>query len=474
MANGLDIFQRSRGLFREVNMIVRLFRLKRPKSTETGSSQLVTMVERKRPLVLVLTVLVVSGCILPASGWAQAINTGTFYFTGTHNPLRFTPMFREFMPGPGVKAGPVRFHPSLGVAGSYTDNAFATNTNRRSDYLTTIAPGLQALLPFGGGKHSVLLDYSAGQFLYKNFSENNVLAQDAQGRVSLNFPGGLTMDLQGGRIDGYDPRGTALDIQETDITKWRTTSFMGQVEFSGQTAGIRFRSIYEDWHFKNNDQAPLRDRTTVRADLTLFAKVTPTTSALLGFNISNNTYDTNKQLDSFSYGVYTGFRLAPTRQFSGEFNIGVSVLNFDRAPIEQPPGSPLSPGGGQQQFLSMRGNLAWRPTSRLSFNIQPFRQISQAGFVGTSTFIQTGVNIAGRQMLTDRSAVRGLFSWRNNDFDDETGRKDNQFLWMVGLEYRAVKWLGFRLDYLFQKRTSTIDRLEFYSNTAMLSIEAFL
>jgi len=451
-----------------------LFGLKWQKARKAFAPPFSTMVERKWPIVLVLTFLFVSGFIFPARGWAQAINTGTFYFTGVHTPLRLNPILREFMPGPGVKVGPVRLHPSLGVAGAYTDNAFKTNTNRRSDYLTTIAPGIQALLPFGGGQHSVLLDYSAGQFLYKNFSENNVFAQDAQGRVSLNFPSGLTMDLQGGRIDGYDPRGTALDTQQRDITKWSIMSLLGQVEFSGQSAGIRLRSSYQDWHFKNNDQAPVRDRASARADLTLFANVTPTTSALLGFQIANNDYDTNKQLDSFSYGAFTGFRLAPSRQLSGEFNIGVSVLNFDRAPVEQPPGSPLSAGGSQQKFLAMRGNLLWRPTSRLSFNVSPFRQLQQAGFVGTNTFIATGIRIVGRQAFTDRSALRGVFSWINSDFDDETGRKDNRFLWMVGLEYRTVKWLGFRLDYLFQKRNSNEDFANFYSNSAILSIEAFL
>ena len=282
------------------------------------------------------------------------------------------------------------------------------------------------------------------------------------------------MDLQGGRIDGFDPRGTALDIQTRDINKWRVMSFMGQVEYSGQKAGIRLRSSYQDWHFKNNDQAPGRDRTSAQANLTLSAKVTPSTSALLGFQIANNTYDKNKQVDSFSYGVFTGFRLAPSRQLSGEFNIGLTVLNFDRAPLEEPPASGLSAGGEQQQFLSMRGNLVWNPTSRLSISASPFRELRQAGFVGTNTFIQTGINILGRQQLTRRVALNGTFSYINSDFDDDNDRKDNQFFWRIGLEYRTVKWLGFRLDYLFANRYSNQENAVFYSNTISFSIQGFL
>ena len=250
-------------------------------------------------------------------------------------------------------------------------------------------------------------------------------------------------------------------------------SFMSQIEYSGQMAGISLSSSYQDWHFKNNDQGPRRDRKNARAALTLSAKVTPTTSALLGFNIANNTFETNKQLDSFGYGVFSGFRLAPSRQLSGDFSIGYTIVNFDRAPFEQPPGSTLSDGSNQQKFFSMQGNILWRPTSRQSISAVPFRRIRQAGFfVGTNTFIETGIFISGRQVFTERTALRGMFGWIQSDFD--SGRKDNQFSWRMGLEYRTVKWLGFRLDYIFEKRNSNEDVANFYSNSAIISIEAFL
>ena len=201
--------------------------------------------------------------------------------------------------------------------------------------------------------------------------------------------------------------------------------------------------------------------------------MTPTISTLLGANISNNTYDENKQLDSFSYGVFTGFELAPSRLLSGEFRIGYTILNFDRAPVEQPPGSDLSNGGKQQENLTMRGLFNWRPTSRLSLQIRPFRLIRQSAVFDTSTFVQTGVVISARQALTDRLAVGGSFRYQNLNFEE--GRTDNRFRWRMGLEYRTVKWLGFRLDYIFAKRTSNEeDRFEFYSNSIMISVQGLL
>jgi len=420
---------------------------------------------------LVLLFLVGCELFLPVEGWTQAISPGVFYFTGSQNPLRRS-IFREFLPGDGLKVGRVQIHPFLGTAEVFTDNVFRTDTKRESDFLTVIAPGVQALLPFGG-KHSFLLDYRAAQLLFKKFTEGNVFSQHGVGHLKLNFPGGLKFDLQGGRIDGFDPRGSAVDIQERDITKWRIHSFLSQARLTGEKGSIRLRSLYADLHFKNNGQDTTRDRKNFRVNLTGFFNVTPTISTLLGAAISNNTFDENSQLDSFAYGVFTGFELAPSRLLSGEFRIGYTILNFDRAPVEQPPGSDLSDGGKQQKSLIMRGLFNWRPTSRLSLQIRPFRFIRQSAVFDTSTFVQTGVDVGASQTLTDRLAVRGSFRYQNLDFEE--GRTDNSFRWRMGLGYRTVKWLGFRLDYIFAKRISNDEnRFEFYSNSIMVSVQGFL
>jgi hypothetical protein len=407
---------------------------------------------------------------LPIEGWTQSVQTGVFYFTGTSQPLRRA-IFREFLPGDGLKAGRVQIHPFVGVAQSFTDNVFRTKKNRKTDYGTAIAPGIQAYLPFAG-KHSLLLDYRAAQLLYKNFDENNVFAQHGLGHLKFDFPGGLKFDFQGGRIDGFDPRGSEVDIQEQDITKWRINNFLSQAELRGQKGSIRLRSLYADLHFKNNGQARPRDRENVRADLTVFFNATPRISPLFGATISNITYDKNKQLDSFSYGVFTGFKLAPSRLLSGDFRIGYTILNFDRAPEEQPLGSDLSSGGKQQKRLTMQGNLAWTPTSRFSLRIRPYRNIRQSANFGssTSTFVQTGVLAQARHTLTNRTAVRANVGYQNDDF--EGGRTDNRIRTRIGLDYRTVEWLGFRLDYIFGKRFSSESRFENYSNSILVSVQA--
>jgi hypothetical protein len=437
------------------------------------SSLIAKKMQLKFSHVLVLLFLVCCELFLPLKGWTQSVQTGVFYFTGTSQPLRQA-IFREFLPGDGLRVGRVQIHPFVGVAQSFTDNVFRTNKNRKTDYGTAIAPGVQAYLPFAG-KHSLLLDYRAAQLLYKNFDENNVFAQHGRGHLKFDFPSELKFDLQGGRIDGFDPRGSEVDIQERDITKWRINNFLSQARLIGQRGSIRLRSLYADLHYKNNGQDTTRDRKNVRGDLTVFLNATPTISPLLGVRISNITYDENKQLDSFAYGVFVGGELATGRLLSGDFRIGYTILNFDRAPKEQPLGSDLSSGGKQQKRLTMFGNLVWRPTSRFILTFRPYRTIRQSANFGTSTstFVQTGFWVGGRHQFTNRLAMRGSVLYANDDF--EGGRTDNSIRTRIGLDYRTVEWLGFRLDYLFGKRWSNEEsRFRFYNNSILISAQVFL
>lgn len=427
---------------------------------------------------IILLLIFICEISLPSKGWTQALsNMASFYFTGKDNPLPRRPFFREWLPGDGLRAGPIQIHPTLGIAEVYTDNVFRRNTGRKSDFVTTIAPGIQAYVPLGG-RHSFLIDYRAAQILYHKFSENNVLAQHGVGHLKLNFPSGLKINLQGGHREGFVSRGSDLDTQQDDITRWNTDAFIGQAEFLGSNMGVRLRFDYTALHFINNNQAAPRDRDSVRTHLTFFVPASRIVSGLLDFSIANRTYDENRQLDNFSYGVSTGFRLRASEILSGEFRIGYRILNFDRAPVVDPAElmelsqRGLSRGGKQQQRLFMRGDILWRPSSQFSMRLRPFRGIRQSAVSNTSTFVQTGVAILARQEFTDRYGVRGRILFTNNKFSE--GRRDNRFRWRGGLEYRTVKWLGFRFEYIFERRLSNQKVFDFYSNTFMVTVQGLL
>lgn len=443
------------------------------------SSPIVKRIQMKYSYGFVLLFFLCCEMFFPFKGWAQSFDRGVFYFTGSrHNFGRFGfQQFRQRLPGEGLKIGRVEVNPFLGVGEVYTDNVFRRDTRRKSDFLTAIAPGVQAYLPFGV-RHSLLLDYRAAQFLYAKFTENNALAQNGLGLLTLNFPGGLNINLQGGHVEGFDPRGSEVDSRQPDITKWRGDNIRTRVDFTGANMGISVSVFYGQLHFTNNDQARPRDRKRVSGNLNVFVPTRFGFSPSLGIGVATVNYDDNNQLDSFNYSVFGGFTLASNRKLTGDLFAGITILNFDRAPESDPAqvqeleSEGLNTGAKQSKALFMRGRLTWRPTSRLGIQIRPFSSIAQAAVLDTSTFRQTGFSLTARQTFNKRLYAQGAFRYANDDF--EGGRTDNRFRWRMGLGYRTVKWLGFRLDYIFSKRSSTESDFEFYSNTIMFTVQGLL
>jgi hypothetical protein len=259
---------------------------------------------------------------------------------------RFTPV----LSGEGLRLGPLVVHPFLSTDARFTDNAFRSKTNRRSDVVHTVSPGIQAQLPFAG-LHQAIIDYRTTQSFSQRFSSNNVPRSSLTGQVLLNFPVGLKLHLQGGYTKGFDSRGSAVDVQASDPTRWSTTSFVGEIDTLGRQFGVRIRVNATDWKFKNNNQAPRRDRLNSRVDLALFKAISPKTFALFSVGVTRQVYDQNTQLDSVNYRISSGLRWRATGKTTGEIQVGYAFLNFDHAPVTQPAGSLLSSGGTRTSGL---------------------------------------------------------------------------------------------------------------------------
>ncbi|WP_447971918.1 outer membrane beta-barrel protein [Nitrospira sp. M1] len=410
-------------------------------------------------------------------GWAQ-VSPASYTFSGGATPFRQV-SFLSIFPGTGLNAGPLRLHPSLGVATIYSDNIFRTDTRRRDDVIHTISPGLQVILPLGT-RYQFVADYRATQHYYYRFSENNVLSQEVMGQLNLDFPIGLEVDLKGGHIEGFDQRGSEFDLQQRELTTWNTNSLVGQIQHIGPQMGFRMKFFSTNWNFENNGQAPIRNLQHTGADATLIFPVFQKTAALLSVEVNDYDFNTNNQLDSFSYTISTGVELAPTSRISGEFRVGYQVLNFDRAPRIQPANSPLSEGDSGRENIFLRGDLNWNPTSRLHVNVSTFRGILQSGVFRSSAILQTGVSLRATQKIGDRISLRSGMLFVDNTFDNQatalgsSDRQDKQITGRLGLDYRTVKWLGLRFEYIFRKRSSNIRQFDYYANTFMLSLQGVL
>lgn len=404
--------------------------------------------------------------------------TPTFPWTGLYPiyPSGYIPISGE----EGIQAGPLILHPFMGMAEMYTDNVFRTGT-KQSDFITTVAPGIQAQLPFGS-RHLFVADYRTNiQFFHRNPS-NNVQDQTASGLMRFNLASGLKLDFQGEHKLGHDPRGSALDLQSVELNKWTATSFTGRAEYQGGVIGTALNVQTMHWDYLNNGQALIRNRTSNYAGVTFSGRMLPNTDALLDFSVRQEDYDQNKNLDSATYTISGGAKWEASGNTSGEFLVGYQFLKFTRMDTEQP-GPVLSRFRRDQDSFSnlyVMGRLHWNPVVGLTLTLQPYRTIQQTVVAGTSFFTATGINLSASYPLGMRMTLTANLGYENDRFSTPAGvtagvpvRSDNLKNAAIGLNYRAVRWFGVGLQYVFEDRNSKIDNFSYQANTIMMSMQAY-
>jgi hypothetical protein len=403
--------------------------------------------------------------------------TPTFPWTGIY-PL-YPSGYTVIIPDDGIRAGPVRLHPFMGVAEMFTDNVFRTSF-KRSDFFTTLAPGIQAQLPLG--RHVFVADYRTNLQFYHRTPSNNVQDQTASGLFQFNLASGLKLDFQGEHKLGHDPRGTAVDLLNVEVNKWTTNSFTGTARYQGGEIGMALTAQTLRWTYLNNNQGIIRDRLSNYAGIRFSGQAFPNTSALLDFSVIQEIYDENKNLDNNIYTVSTGANWQATGVTGGEILVGYQFLKFSNAQVNQ--SGPLlslfqrdadSAGG-----LFVAGKVYWIPLSGLTFTLQPYRTFQQTVVAGTSFFTATGVNLSAVRELTERIDLTANLGYEHDKFSNAAGvvastpaRTDTIRNIAVGLNYRAVKWVGVSLQYVFEDRNSSAQEFNYQSNTAMVSLQAF-
>jgi hypothetical protein len=429
------------------------------------------------------------GGFLVLSQFANPTLVGALYSTPYFPLTGYYPLypgsFSRIIDERGVAVGPLILHPSMGVAEMYTDNVFRSNANRRGDFFTTLAPAIQAQLPFSSGRHVFVADYRTNIQFYHRTPSNDVQDQTASGRLQFNFPWGLRADFQGEHKLGHDPRGSAVDLLALEVNKWTTNGFTGELAYRGGQMGAVFTAQTLRWNFLNNNQRIFRDRLTNYLGLTLLGNVFPKTSLVVDFRTIQNVYDQNKNLDSTIYTASVGARWDVTGKTTGEVLVGYQLLRFNNAPVDQP-GPVLSlfnreQGKDSAPSLFVSGRVTWRPTSGLELTIQPYRSIQQTVFIGTFFFTATGVNVSAVQRFTNRidGSVNAGIERDRFDTTGSTGttgpaRSDTLKNVALGINYHAVKWLGISAQYVFEDRASNITSFSYQASTFMLSMQVLL
>lgn len=164
-----------------------------------------------------------------------------------------------------------------------------------------------------------------------------------------------------------------------------------------------------------------------------------------------------------------------TEKTSGEILAGYQHLKFANAESGQTVAGLQFPRSSDSygNFFFV-GNLSWKPTPFLTLYLQGYRSFQQSVVLNTLFFTSTGANFSAIHTLTDSTALTLNAGVENDSFENPAPTPDNPNRVdliknvAVGVRYRTVKWAGLALQYIFEDRSSNVDRFNYYANSVML------
>ena len=378
--------------------------------------------------------------------------------------------------GGNIKLGPVEIHPSVGLTETYSDNIYKSYDNKsdESDYITTLSPGVQFLLPLG--RHSFQAGYKADINWYADNSETDYTNHLAGGTLNLDFPGGLIFTLS-----DYYTIGTVL-------RKWKEQSGVSgssdpyrEKDYKANDLNAKVRYNFADrwaagvW-YNNYDfdyDESYDDDGSYNRNLfggSVFYRFTAKTEALLEYNYSDVDYDdTNKDDDNDNHMAYVGVSFDPTAKLNGYLKVGWAKKEYDRS---------VSDRDDSIDKFSTLVDLGYDISSYNQLRLKVYRAIEEDSDTN-APFTKNNVNLGFRHVLAwnEKIGLSANIGYGKDKFEESATdtdgsiktRDDKKWYGGVGLDYAMRKWLEFKLNYTYTDNDSNFKRYDYSENRVFLN-----
>jgi hypothetical protein len=369
---------------------------------------------------------------------------------------------------PGVRVGPVRLHPGVGVSETYTSNLYL-EPDEIYDWITTISPFLEATLPFR--RHEFVLNYQTDIVRHAREEDQDYEEHFVSGLFTFDFPGGLVVEA------GHEWAAlTNVAVSEFDNNhdyKSNVSTLDMEYQFANRwSVGVGYGHEFERF---DNDFDELDDRDVDDIALRLFYRIFPKTSVFLegGWQYERFPERDLISTDSYEYRVWGGVRTTPAAKIVGSIGGGYSKRDWvgDDA-------------GDNVDAFTISGDLFYDLTPRTRLSLRASRSIQSTTITTTDTpvfgssYTETLVSVGVSQAFTPRFTTSASVTYGLSEFSGEGAfadpglddREDDRFQGELALRYRAWKYLGLGLSYRYSDNNSNFDPEDYTEHSAMFTI----
>lgn len=364
-----------------------------------------------------------------------------------------------------LRLGNLKIYPEIGIEEMYRTNIYQTEWNTKSDFITSILPGIRGQYVFGG-KHSLDAGYSGVGKYYSHYSENDYWKNTAWGTLSLRFNGGLDVSAEHRYINDWLERSAFMPRQRHYVEN-----------VSGALAAYRFADRWKvQAYYMRDDYSMSSLRDSIYSYLSnlyggaLLYRFTPRTSGVVEYQYITRSYDDFDIYDSTVNQVFVGVNFDPEGKLAGKAKLGYGWKEFDKS---------LPGRSTKSNTWVAEANLVQNFTKYTSLAISALRAFQDDNDYNNTPLYRTNASLTLQHFFTAKIGGTAVAGYENADYQKETvepllgvfkRREDNIYRTGIGGFYNIQKYLKVRLEYSYIKRDSNFKGYSFDENMVMFRI----
>jgi polysaccharide biosynthesis protein VpsM len=447
---------------------------------------------------------------LKDSTYGKAASSGVPESGGTGLPVGTSPAGESGGQGPNQQVeGPVGtlrtysqifgtkgsyIHPSLSVTEIYTDNAFATRDNKKSNLTTILTPGIWLSLPrvtenrliidetsnrIPGGlalsrnrpeakrKYQAYLLYEADIPLPSaNSPYGNAVSHTGYGNFQYNG-NRFSANVYDTYTKSIETRGISVSTQPGQVDRFYNNLFDATTDIDTGNR-LRLRLGYSNFLVHYSDQRnKFMDRTDNSLSGYLFYRLQSKTAAFLEYRLVDISYLSDSGLDSTEHHFLAGVQWDITAKSKGSVRAGYGVKDFS------------GPSGNVNTFIA-EARIKHQFTPKTSVTLTGFRKTDETNIATSLYAITSQAEVKYEQLLTSKITGLADLLYMNEKYESGVTAgntahiEDNVYQATVGLQYEFQRWLNSSIGYVYTRRDSSFSDFQFGSNTAFFKVTGSL
>jgi hypothetical protein len=383
-------------------------------------------------------------------------------------------------------------HPAITVTEVYTDNAFSTKRDKKSDFSTYVIPNFTLAFPL----LSVSMDPSQTQnttprspsgllvstltpevlrrlqlfasyepiipVVSKNSPSGNMIGHKLDGTAAYNMRSGISLSANDSFVRSYDTR-SAKTTTGDEVDKYRS-NLLNAIASYDTGNRLRLRLDYSNFML-NYDAAStgFRDRRDNAYTAYLYFRVQPRTSLFAQYTFIDIDHIRDPLLDSEEQNMFGGVEWDITAKSKGVLKAGYGIKDFE-AMNERP-----------RNFIC-EAQLYHRFTSKTSAILKAFRKTNETDIETALYMVSNGVTLDYQQRITSKVTGAMNFLYEDDDYKGgvDDGRNDKIYQAGIRFQYAFRRWLRTDFGYTFTERRSNRSEFDFSSNTVSVGLTGSL